>query len=169
MTKIVGITAAMPDGTGMIKLKPAFPDRYFDTGICESHATAMAAGMTKAGLRPVVAIYSTFLQRAFDQIFQEVCLQGLPVTFCVDRAGLVGDDGAVHHGFCDLAFLQSQPGIVLMAPSDEQELIRALDFATTLDSPNDIRYPRDNVPPQPLGEDSAWTIAKTGGKSPHAS
>jgi 1-deoxy-D-xylulose-5-phosphate synthase len=163
--KVVGITAAMPDGTGMIKLKPAFPDRYFDTGICESHAAAMAAGMTKGGLRPVVAIYSTFLQRAFDQIFQEVCLQGLPVTFCVDRAGLVGDDGAVHHGFCDLAFLRSQPGIVLMSPSDERELIRSLDFATTLDSPNEIRYPRDNCPPEPLGEDSPWMITRTGGKS----
>ena len=120
---VVGITAAMPDGTGMIKLKPLFPDRYFDTGICESHATAMAAGMTKAGLRPVVAVYSTFLQRAFDQVFQEVCLQGLPVIFCCDRAGLVGDDGAVHHGFCDLSFLRSQPGIVLMSPSDERDLL----------------------------------------------
>src|SRR4051812_4023625 len=135
--KICGITAAMPDGTGMIKLKPMFPARYFDTGICESHATAMAAGMTKGGLRPVVAIYSTFVQRAFDQIFQEVCLQGLPVVFCADRAGLVGDDGAVHHGFCDLSFLRSQPGIVLMAPSDEQELIRSLDLATTLDAPSE--------------------------------
>jgi 1-deoxy-D-xylulose-5-phosphate synthase len=163
--KIVGITAAMPDGTGMIKLKPAFPDRYFDTGICESHATAMAAGMTKAGLRPIVAIYSTFLQRAFDQIFQEVCLQNLPVTFCIDRAGLVGDDGAVHHGFCDLAFLKSQPGMVLMAPSDEKELTRSLDLSVTLDQPAVIRYPRDNVPPEPLGEDSAWTITKSGGKS----
>jgi 1-deoxy-D-xylulose-5-phosphate synthase len=163
--KIVGITAAMPDGTGMIKLKPMFPDRYFDTGICESHAAAMAAGMTKGGLRPVVAIYSTFLQRAFDQIFQEVCLQGLPVTFCADRAGLVGDDGAVHHGFCDLAFLRSQPGIVLMAPSDERELIRSLELATTLDSPNQIRYPRDNVPSEPLGEDTPWTITRNGGKS----
>jgi 1-deoxy-D-xylulose-5-phosphate synthase len=163
--EIVGITAAMPDGTGMIKLKPAFPHRYFDTGICESHATAMAAGMTKAGLRPIVAIYSTFLQRAFDQIFQEVCLQGLPVIFCADRAGLVGDDGAVHHGFCDLAFLRSQPGIVLMAPSDEPELVRCMDLAVALDKPTEIRYPRDNVPPAPLGEDSAWGITKTGGVS----
>jgi len=163
--KIVGITAAMPDGTGMIKLKPAFPERYFDTGICESHATAMAAGMTKAGLRPIVAIYSTFLQRAFDQIFQEVCLQGLPVIFCADRAGLVGDDGAVHHGFCDLAFLRSQPGMVLMAPSDERELTRCLDLAIALESPTEIRYPRDNCPPEPLGEDVPWAITKTGGKS----
>ena len=99
----------MPDGTGMIKFKPVFPDRYFDTGICESHATAMAAGMTKAGLRPFVAIYSTFIQRAFDQILQEVCLQGLPVTFCIDRAGLVGDDGAVHHGFWIWRFSAASP------------------------------------------------------------
>ncbi len=165
---VVGITAAMPDGTGMIKLKPVFPDRYFDTGICESHATAMAAGMTKGGLRPIVAVYSTFLQRAFDQVFQEVCLQGLPVTFCVDRAGLVGDDGAVHHGFCDLAFLKSQPGMVLVAPSDEQELIAAMDFSMTLESPCEIRYPRDNCPPQPLGDKDAvepWLITRTGGKS----
>ncbi|MCL2649172.1 MAG: 1-deoxy-D-xylulose-5-phosphate synthase [Phycisphaerales bacterium] len=163
--KICGITAAMPDGTGLIKLEKTFPDRYIDTGICESHAAVMAAGMTKAGLRPIVAIYSTFLQRAFDQIFQEVCLQGLPVVFCTDRAGLVGDDGAVHHGFCDLAFLKSQPGMVLLAPSDEKELIRSLDLATSLDQPSVIRYPRDNVPPQPLGEDSPWGILKTGGIS----
>ena len=163
--KVVGITAAMADGTGMIKLKATLPDRYFDTGICESHATTMAAGMTKAGMRPVVAIYSTFLQRAFDQIFQEVCLQGLPVTFCVDRAGLVGDDGAVHHGFCDLAFLKSQPGMVLMAPSDEAELVRVLDFALALDAPNEIRYPRDNVPTAPLGGEVPWAITKRGGKS----
>ncbi len=166
--RVVGITAAMPDGTGMIKLKPVFPDRYFDTGICESHATAMAAGMTKGGLRPIVAVYSTFLQRAFDQVFQEVCLQGLPVIFCVDRAGLVGDDGAVHHGFCDLAFLKSQPGMVLVAPSDEQELIAAMDFSMTLESPCEIRYPRDNCPPQPLGDKDAvepWLITRTGGKS----
>lgn len=164
-SNVVGITAAMPDGTGMIKLKPMFPDRYFDTGICESHATAMAAGMTKAGLRPVVAVYSTFLQRAFDQIFQEVCLQGLPVIFCVDRAGLVGDDGAVHHGFCDLAFLKSQPGIVLMAPSDEPELRAAMDLAMTLESPCEIRYPRDNCPAEPLAAPEAWSIGRNGGVS----
>ena len=163
--KVVGITAAMPDGTGMIKLKPMFPDRYFDTGICEGHAATMAAGMTKAGLRPVVAIYATFLQRAFDNIFQEVCLQNLPVIFCSDRAGLVGDDGAVHHGFCDLSFLRSQPGIVLMSPSDERELVHSLDLAASLDHPSQLRYPRDNVPVTPLGEDSPWGIVKTGGIS----
>jgi len=163
--KICGITAAMPDGTGMIKLKPIFPERYFDTGICESHAATMAAGMTKGGLRPVVAIYSTFLQRAFDQIFQEVCLQGLPVAFCIDRAGLVGDDGAVHHGFCDLSFLRAMPGIVLVAPSDERDMIGALDFVTTIDAPSVMRYPRDNCPPVPLGEEVPWAITKSGGKA----
>ena len=163
--KVVGITAAMPDGTGMIKLKAANPEKYFDTGICESHATAMAAGMTKAGLRPIVAVYATFLQRAFDQIFQEVCLQGLPVIFACDRAGLVGDDGAVHHGFCDLSFLRAQPGIVLMSPSDERELINSLDLAMSLDLPSQLRYPRDNVPAASLGEESAWTIAASGGVS----
>ena len=163
--KVCGITAAMPDGTGMIKLKSAAPERYFDTGICESHAATMAAGMTKGGLRPVVAVYATFLQRCFDQIFQEVCLQGLPVVFACDRAGLVGDDGAVHHGFCDLAFLKSQPGIVLMSPSDEKELVRCMDLALSLQGPSQLRYPRDNVPTSPLGEDSEWTIGARGGKS----
>lgn len=163
--KVVGITAAMPDGTGMIKLKPQFPNRYFDTGICESHAMTMAAGMQKAGIKPVVAIYSTFLQRAFDQIFQEVCLQNLPVVICCDRAGLVGDDGAVHHGFCELSFLRSQPNMVLMAPSDEQDLVGALDFAVSLDCPSHLRYPRDNCPPKPLGENVKWEITATGGRA----
>jgi 1-deoxy-D-xylulose-5-phosphate synthase len=163
--KVCGITAAMPDGTGMIKLKPVFPERYFDTGICEGHAATMAAGMTKGGLRPVVAIYSTFLQRAFDQIFQEVCLQGLPVVFCADRAGLVGDDGAVHHGFGDLSFLRAMPNLVLMAPSDERDLVGALDFALALEQPSVLRYPRDNCPPLPLGEEVPWAITKTGGQS----
>jgi 1-deoxy-D-xylulose-5-phosphate synthase len=106
----------------------------------------MAAGMCKAGLRPVAAIYSTFLQRAFDQVWQEVALNHLPVIFCMDRAGYVGDDGAVHHGFMDQAFLRPIPGMVLMAPSDEAELRRALRCATALDVPCALRYPRDNVP-----------------------
>src|SRR5213078_2952150 len=119
---------------------------YYDTGICESHLTAMAAGMCKSGLRPFAAIYSTFMQRAFDQVWQEVVLNGLPVVFCMDRAGYVGDDGAVHHGFCDLAFLRPLPGMVLMAPSDEAELNRSLRLALTLDTLSAVRYPRDNVP-----------------------
>ncbi|MGA2439844.1 MAG: 1-deoxy-D-xylulose-5-phosphate synthase [Tepidisphaeraceae bacterium] len=144
--RVVALTAAMPDGTGLSKFEKQIPDRYFDTGICESHLTAMAAGMAKAGMRPFAAIYSTFLQRAFDQVWQEVALNHLPVCFCMDRAGYVGDDGAVHHGFMDQAFLCPLPGIVLMAPSDEAELNRALRLALSLETVTAIRYPRDNVP-----------------------
>lgn len=145
-SRIVALTAAMPDGTGLSKFEKAHPTKYIDTGICESHLVAMAAGMAKAGRKPVAAIYSTFIQRAFDQVWQEVALNGLPVVFAMDRAGYVGDDGAVHHGFCDQAFLRPLPGIVLMAPSDEAELNRSLRFALSLDVPSAIRYPRDNVP-----------------------
>ncbi len=144
--RVVALTAAMPDGTGLSKFETVFPDRYLDTGICESHLTAMAAGMAKVGQRPFAAIYSTFIQRAFDQVWQEVVLNKLPVCFCMDRAGYVGDDGAVHHGFCDLAFLRPMPGIVLMAPSDEAELNRALRLGLSLDHASAIRYPRDVVP-----------------------
>ena len=144
--RVVALTAAMPDGTGLSKYEKAFPDRYYDTGICESHLTGMAAGMAKAGLRPFAAVYSTFTQRAFDQIWQEVVLNHQPVIFAMDRAGFVGDDGAVHHGFCDQAFLRPLPGMVLAAPSDEAELNRAVRFQLSLDCVSAIRYPRDNVP-----------------------
>jgi 1-deoxy-D-xylulose-5-phosphate synthase len=144
--RIVGITAAMPDGTGLTTLRDQLPQRYIDVGISESHAVGMAAGLAKAGLRPVVAIYSTFLQRAFDQAFHEVALQKLPVTLCMDRAGLVGSDGAVHHGFLDIAYLRPLPGMVLMAPADSAELEAAMDLALSLDGPAAIRYPRDEVP-----------------------
>jgi 1-deoxy-D-xylulose-5-phosphate synthase len=144
--RIIALTAAMPDGTGLSKFEKELPGQYFDTGICESHLTAMAAGMAKSGQKPVAAIYSTFIQRAFDQVWQEVVLNNLPVIFCMDRAGYVGDDGAVHHGFMDQAFLRPMPGMVLMAPSDEAELKRALEFALTLQTASAIRYPRDTVP-----------------------
>ena len=144
--KIHALTAAMPDGTGLNRFRDRFPERCRDVGIAESCAVDIAAGMCKAGLRPVVAIYSTFLQRAFDQIFQEVALQGLPVVFCLDRAGVVGGDGAVHHGFLDIAYLRGLPGMVLMAPLDEVELNEALKFALSLDQPCAIRYPRESVP-----------------------
>ena len=144
--RVVALTAAMPDGTGLSKYEKQHPDRYFDTGICESHLAAMAAGMCKSGMRPFAAIYSTFMQRAFDQVWQEVVLNRQPVAFCMDRAGFVGDDGAVHHGFLDLAFLRPMPGIVLMAPSDEAELNRALRLSLSLDSASALRYPRDSVP-----------------------
>jgi 1-deoxy-D-xylulose-5-phosphate synthase len=144
--RVYALTAAMPDGTGLSKFEQAIPQRYIDTGICESHLTAMAAGIAKSGQRPFAAIYSTFMQRAFDQVWQEVVLNNLPVAFCMDRAGFVGDDGAVHHGFCDLAFLRPLPGIVLGAPSDEAELKRALRMQLGLNVASAIRYPRDNVP-----------------------
>jgi 1-deoxy-D-xylulose-5-phosphate synthase len=145
--RIVAITAAMPDGTGLSEFRDVFPDRMLDVGISESHAVATAAGLAKGGLRPVVAIYSTFMQRAFDQVYEEICLQGLPVVLCMDRAGLVGSDGAVHHGFADIAYLRPLAGITLLAPADEAEMSAALTFAMAHDGPVAIRYPRDEVPP----------------------
>jgi len=144
--RIFAMSAGMLDGTGLNKFAERFPDRCRDIGIAESCTVDMAAGMAKAGLRPVAAIYSTFLQRAFDQVFQEVVLQGLPVMFCLDRAGLVGGDGAVHHGFLDITYLRGFPNMVLMAPMDEPELEGAIRFGLTLDQPCAIRYPRDTVP-----------------------
>lgn len=149
--RIAALTAGMPDGSGLDRFAKMFPTRFHDVGIAESAAVDMAAGMAKAGLRPVVAIYSTFLQRAFDQIFQEVVLQDLPVVFCMDRAGLVGGDGAVHHGFLDIAYLRGLPNMVLMAPADEGELRQALRFAVDSGRPCAIRYPRADVP-EPMGE-----------------
>jgi 1-deoxy-D-xylulose-5-phosphate synthase len=143
---VCAVTAAMPDGTGLAQFRKTHPERTFDVGISESHAVAMAAGMAKAGRKPVVAIYSTFLQRAFDQVFHEVCLQDLPVLVCMDRAGLVGSDGAVHHGIYDLAMLRPLPGMTLTAPADGLELRALLRFALDLGKPIAIRYPRDDVP-----------------------
>ena len=131
----------------MSSFEKAFPDRAVSTrGSAKVIWWRVAAGLCKRGLRPVAAIYSTFMQRAFDQVWQEVALNGLPVVFCMDRAGLVGDDGAVHHGFVDQAFLRPLPGMVLMAPSDEAELKRALELSLSLETPSAIRYPRDVVP-----------------------
>ena len=142
----VSATAAMSDGTGITQTLERFPDRAFDTGICESHAMDMLAGMAKCGLRPFFPVYSTFLQRAFDQAFQEVALQGLGVRLCLDRAGLVGGDGAVHHGFCDIAILRTLPDAVLMAAIDESSLNQTLEFMRTWDSSlSCVRYPRDSV------------------------
>ncbi len=144
--RIQALTAGMLDGTGLNRMKEVLPEQVLDVGIAESCAVDIAAGMAKGGLRPVCAIYSTFLQRALDQIFQEVVLQGLPVIFCIDRAGLVGGDGAVHHGFMDIAYLRALPEMVLLAPADQAELGAALDYALDLGKPCAIRYPRDNVP-----------------------
>ncbi|MEZ6211562.1 MAG: 1-deoxy-D-xylulose-5-phosphate synthase [Phycisphaerales bacterium] len=144
--KVVACTAAMPGGTGIDVVADAFPQRTFDTGICESHAMDMMAGMAKTGLRPFFAVYSTFLQRAFDQAFQEVSLQGLAVRLCLDRAGLVGGDGAVHHGFCDVSILRTLPGAVIMAAADEPTLKASLEFMRTYDAGlTSVRYPRDKV------------------------
>ncbi len=143
-SRIVGITAAMPAGTGLKALQEALPDRFFDVGIAEQHAVTFAAGMALEGLKPVVAIYSTFLQRAFDQIIHDVCLTKLPVVFALDRGGLVGDDGPTHHGVFDLSFLRMIPNMVVMAPKDENELQHMLYTAVRFDGPAAVRYPRGN-------------------------
>jgi 1-deoxy-D-xylulose-5-phosphate synthase len=144
--QVVAATAAMPDGTGLVKVMPKYPDRTWDTGICESHTMDMMAGLAKTGFKPFFAVYSTFLQRAFDQVFQEVALQGLPVRLCLDRAGLVGGDGAIHHGFCDISILRVFPKVVLTAAMDEPSLRAALEFMRTYDEGiSVVRYPRDTV------------------------
>jgi 1-deoxy-D-xylulose-5-phosphate synthase len=142
--RIVAITAAMPEGTGLNKFAEKFPSRFFDTGITEQHAVAFAGGLAKAGARPVAAIYSTFLQRGYDQAFQEVILQGTPVIFALDRGGLVGQDGPTHNGLFDIAYLRTMPGIVLMSPRDGVELQNMLEFAASQPGPVGIRYPRGN-------------------------
>lgn len=154
-SRVHALTAAMPDGTGLNKFQQVFPDRYLDGGIAESGTVDIAAGMCKAGLRPVVAIYSTFLQRAFDQVFQEVVLQKLPVMFALDRAGLVGGDGPVHHGFLDIAYLRGMPNMVVMAPGDGNEIFECLRLGLKLDVPSVQRYPRDTVPEPLYGAEPA--------------
>jgi 1-deoxy-D-xylulose-5-phosphate synthase len=144
-SKVAVITAAMCEGNKLQRIRDIFPNQFFDVGICESHAVAFAAGMAKAGARPVVDIYSTFLQRSYDQIFQEVALQNLPVVFCLDRAGLVGADGPTHHGTYDLSYLRVFPNMVVMAPGDEKDIGPMLTFALKHTSPVAIRYPRANL------------------------
>lgn len=140
--RIIAITAAMPEGTGTDAFRARFPERFVDAGICEQHAVTFAAGLASQGFLPVVAIYSTFLQRAYDQIVHDVCLQNLPVTFCVDRAGLVGEDGATHHGAFDIAYLRHIPNMRIMAPRDERMLRNCLVTALNLGAPCALRYPR---------------------------
>lgn len=144
--RVVAITAAMPDGTGLTSFAEAYPERFFDVGIAEEHAVTFAAGLAAGGLRPVVAMYSTFLQRAYDQIIHDVCLQNLPVVFAIDRAGLVGEDGPTHHGAFDLSFLRHIPRLVVAAPKDTIELRDLLATALTHDGPMAIRYPRGGGP-----------------------
>lgn len=139
---IVGITAAMPDGTGLTAFGKHYPARFFDVGIAEQHAVTAAAGMAAAGLKPVAAIYSTFLQRAYDSVLHDICMQNLHVTLCLDRAGLVGDDGYTHHGVFDYAYLRSMPNMTIMAPKDENELRHMLNTALKMQTPVAVRYPR---------------------------
>jgi 1-deoxy-D-xylulose-5-phosphate synthase len=170
--RVVAITAAMPDGTGLARVSARFPDRVYDVGIAEAHAVTFAAGLAAGGLRPVCALYSTFLQRAYDQVIHDVCLQNLPVTFALDRAGLVGGDGATHQGAFDVAYLRTVPNLTLMAPSDENELRHALATALTRTGPCALRFPRGAGPgakldplPQPVPVGQARVFLRTGVKS----
>ena len=139
---IVAITAAMPYGTGLYTFKKKYPERFFDVGIAEEHAVTFAAGLASAGMKPVVAIYSTFLQRAYDQILHDVCLQELPVVFAVDRAGLVGSDGDTHQGIFDVGYLSTIPGLTILSPKDGKELREMLVYAVSLNKPVAVRYPK---------------------------
>jgi len=168
-SRIVGVTAAMLDGTGMELLRRALPARCFDVGMAEQHAVTFAAGLAAAGLRPVVSIYSTFAQRAYDQILHDVCLQNLPVVLVLDRAGLVGDDGPTHHGAYDITYLRHIPNLTLMAPRDEAELCRMLATALELPGPSAIRFPRGVGPgapppevPEPLAVGRAEVLTEGG-------
>ena len=143
--KLVAITAAMADGTGLKRFRNLYPERFFDVGIAEEHAVTFAAGMAKSGLKPVFAVYSSFLQRAYDQILHDVCLQNLPVVFAIDRAGLVGKDGATHQGIFDLSYLATIPNLTIMAPKNKWELSDMLKFAIAADTPMAIRYPRGDA------------------------
>ena len=164
--RIVAVTAAMPGGTGLARFARRHPERCFDVGIAEQHAVTFAAGMAAEGLRPFVAIYSTFMQRAYDQIIHDVCIQNLPVTLCMDRAGVVGADGATHSGSFDIAFLRCVPNLVIMAPKDEKELADMLATALKLDGPAAIRYPRgagygvERGRPEPLEVGRAEALAE---------
>lgn len=167
--RVTVMTAAMCQGNKLEPVREEFPDRFFDVGICESHAVAFAAGQAKAGLRPIVDIYSTFLQRSYDQIFQEVALQNLPVTFMLDRAGLTGPDGATHHGVFDLGYMRIFPNMVVMAPGDAYDLPQMLELSLSLEGPSSIRYPKTtaqdvggNRSPVELGKAEVLRWSETG-------
>ncbi|MDQ2680971.1 MAG: 1-deoxy-D-xylulose-5-phosphate synthase, partial [Candidatus Eremiobacteraeota bacterium] len=168
-SKIIAITAAMPDGTKLSKFAKQFPQRYFDVGIAEAHAVCFAAGAAAAGLRPICAIYSTFLQRAYDQIVHDVVVQNLPVIFCLDRAGVVGDDGPTHMGLYDIAYLRALPGMTIMAPRNEAELLPMLEHALKLNAPVAIRYPRGSTSrvgeaaPSPIAQGHAEVLRRGSG------
>jgi 1-deoxy-D-xylulose-5-phosphate synthase len=150
--RIIAVTAAMPEGTGLSEFAKIFPERFFDVGIAEQHGVTFAAGLATEGLKPVVAIYSTFLQRAFDQVLHDVCLESLPVVFAIDRGGIVGEDGPTHHGLFDLTYLRSLPNMVVMAPKDENELRHMLYTALDQNGPIALRYPRGTGPGADLEE-----------------
>ena len=158
--KIIAITAAMPEGTGLDRFAKEFPDRFYDVGIAEQHGVTFAAGMATRGYRPVVAIYSTFLQRAYDQIVHDVCLQKLPIIFAMDRGGLVGEDGPTHHGTYDFSYLRHIPNMIVMAPRDENALTDVLETALSQDLPCAFRYPRGSGEGVPISEPVAWDIGK---------
>lgn len=159
-SRVTVLTAAMCQGNKLEQVREEFPDRFFDTGICESHAVAFAAGQAKAGLRPIVDIYSTFLQRSYDQIFQEVALQNLPVVFALDRSGLTGPDGPTHHGAFDIAYMRVFPNMVCVAPGDQADTAAMLEFALAHDSPVSIRYPKANATLAP-GERTPIELGKS--------
>jgi 1-deoxy-D-xylulose-5-phosphate synthase len=160
--KVAAITAAMPEGTGLCDFKTEFPARFVDVGICEQHAIGLAAGLASSGMKPVAAIYSTFLQRAYDQIFEMIALQKLHVVLAIDRAGLVGNDGPTHHGASDVAYLRNVPGMALMAPKDGAELELMLKFALALDGPAAVRYPRAVCPnPDMFGAPAPVELGKS--------
>ncbi|MCF7821018.1 MAG: 1-deoxy-D-xylulose-5-phosphate synthase [Mariprofundaceae bacterium] len=158
--RIIAITAAMPAGTGVAIFEKRHPERCFDVGIAEQHAVTFAAGLATEGFRPVVAIYSTFMQRAYDQIIHDVCIQNLPVLFCLDRAGVVGADGATHTGMFDIAYLRCLPNLTIMAPKDESELRDMLAMAFTLDGPSAIRYPRGSGKGMELNDATPLEVGK---------
>jgi 1-deoxy-D-xylulose-5-phosphate synthase len=158
--RLAAITAAMKEGTGLAGFAQRFPERFYDVGIAEPHAATFAAGLAKGGLKPVVAVYSTFLQRAYDQIIHDVCLQNLPVVFAIDRAGVVGEDGPTHHGMFDLSYLRHIPNLCVMAPKDAPELEKMLEFALRMDSPVAVRYPRGKAIKVSVNEDAPIELAR---------
>jgi 1-deoxy-D-xylulose-5-phosphate synthase len=158
--KIIAVTAAMPEGTGLVPFSKAYPDRFFDVGIAEQHGVTFAAGMATEGFCPVVTVYSTFLQRAYDQIIHDVCIESLPVVFALDRGGIVGEDGPTHHGLFDISFLRTIPNMVVMAPKDENELRHMLATAIAHDGPISLRYPRGRG--TGVEQDKAYTIIPIG-------
>ena len=158
--RLVAITPAMREGSGMVRFEQEHPDRYFDVGIAEQHAVTFAAGLACEGFKPVVAIYSTFLQRGYDQLIHDVALQNLPMVFALDRAGLVGSDGATHNGAFDLSYLRCIPNMVVMTPADENECRQMLYTAHRLDQPAAVRYPRGSGPG--VAVDEAMTALPVG-------